>query len=290
MEMVEDAQKVSNILRTTVGQWSESVVRSKDRWYSQFFSKGAISAGHQIFNNTIQGVVTDTSGNLIYDSVSFFNSAHVNKAGTSYSNTAGSTSLTHTNLKTYYTTYTDTNAKDERGNEIENVPDVLVIKPDELFNARVILANTAIPGSADNDLNVLAAIVDLMVWPRISGSNIWILGKRKAGLMGTDRKDVELNFYQEEETLDYFTSINLRWGGCVTDEVKFSPLLEVIPVVKSGELLGSLNSKAEDNQQPRLLNGWSVGSKVQRLGDEEALTNNSPTSARNPYCWRANFK
>lgn len=217
MEMVEDAQKVSNILRTTVGQWSESVVRTKDRWYAKFFSKGAFTAGHTIFNNTISGVVTDSSGDFIYDGQAFFGAAHPDALGNTYSNTAGSTSLTHTNLKTYYTTYTDTNAKDERANEIENVPDVLVIKPDELFNARVILANTAIPGSADNDMNVLAAIVDILVWPRISGDNIWILGRRKAGLMATDRKGAEIDFWQDEETKDYFASINLRWGGCVTD-------------------------------------------------------------------------
>ena len=217
MEMVEDAQKVGNLMRTTVGQWSESVIRTKDRWYAKFFSKGAVTAGDVIFNNTISGVVTDTSGDFIYDGQPLFGTAHPDVVGNTYSNTAGSTSLTHTNLKTYYETYTDTNAKDERGNEIENVPDVLVIKPDELFNARVILANTAIPGSADNDMNVLAALVDILVWPRISGSNIWILGRRKAGLMATDRKGAEIDFWQDEETKDYFASINLRWGGCATD-------------------------------------------------------------------------
>jgi len=216
-EAVEDAQKVDNFLKTSVGQWAESVDRSKDRWYVKFFSKGAFTAGHAVFNNTIPGVVTDSSADMIYDGQAFFGSAHPDQVGNTYNNTAGSTNLTHTNLKTYYETYTSTNAFDERGNEIVMEPDVLVIKPDNLFNARVILANTAIPGSADNDINVLAALVDLLVWRRISGTAIWILGKKKYGLMATERQGPVIDFYQDEETKDYFATIFLRWGGCVTD-------------------------------------------------------------------------
>lgn len=216
-ESVDDAKKVSNLMKATIGTWSEAVGRTKDRWYAKFFSYGAYTAGHAIFNNTIPGVVTDSSGNMIYDGQAFFGTAHPDKAGGTYSNTAGSTSLTHTNLQTYYTVFTDTNAKDERGNEIEMVPDTLIIKADELFNARVILANTAIPGSQDNDINVLAALVNILVWPRISGSNIWILSKLKYGLTATDRQGVEMDFWEDETSKDMFASIYMRWGGCVTD-------------------------------------------------------------------------
>ena len=102
-------------------------------------------------------------------------------------------------------------------NRVTAEGDVLIIKPDELFNARVILANTAIPGSADNDINVLAQIVGILVWQRISGTNIWILGRKKAGLIATDRMGPELDFYQDETNKDYFATIITRYGGCVTD-------------------------------------------------------------------------
>jgi hypothetical protein len=216
-EAIEDAQKGGNLLKTTVGQWAKSVARSKDRWYADLIDRGALTAGHTIFDNTIPGVVTDSSGNKIYDGQTFFASAHPDKVGGTYNNTGGTTSLSHTNLKTYYTTYTSTNAFDERGNEIENEPNVLIVKADELFNARVILANTAIPGSADNDINVLAAIVGLMQWQRLQGTSIWLLGRRKAGLMGLERQDALIDFYQDETNKDYYATIFLRWGGCITD-------------------------------------------------------------------------
>ena len=216
-ESVQDAQKVSNLLKATVGTWSESVVRSKDRWYVKFFNRGAYTAGDDIFNNTIPGVIDDASTVNIYDGQKFFSNAHPDKVGGTYDNYDASTSLTHTNLKTAYTKFTFTNAKDERGNEIENVPDTLLIRPDELFNARVILANTSIPGSTDNDINVLAAIVDILVWPRLDTANVWYLGRKKAGLMATERQGVDMDFYQDETNKDYFATILLRWGGAITD-------------------------------------------------------------------------
>ncbi len=217
MESIDDAQKGGNLLKSTVGTWSEALIRTKDRFYSKFFGKGAFTSGHEIFNNTIQGVVTDSSGNYIYDGKAFFASDHPDKVGNTYSNTAGSTSLTHTNLKTYYTTYSSTNAMDERGNEIENVPNVLIVKADEIFNARTILANTLIPGSQDNDMNVLASIVNILMWQRISGSNVWILGKLGSGLLATERMSPTIDFYQDETSKDYFATLVARWGGCVVD-------------------------------------------------------------------------
>ncbi len=216
-EMVEDAQKVANILRTTVGTWGESVVRSKDRWYAKLLYQGAISAGDDIYKNTIPGVIDDASGNKIYDGQTLFSASHEDKVGNTYSNTAGSTSLTHTNLKTYYDTYITTNAKDERGNEIENTPNTLLITPDNLFTAKVILANTAIPGSADNDYNVLSSIVNILVWPRLSGTNLWALCQLGQGNVATNRQGPEIDFYQDETSKDYFATINMRWGGVFTD-------------------------------------------------------------------------
>ena len=216
-ESVEDAQVVSNLLKSTVGTWSEAVDRTKDRWYCRMFNKGGVTTGNDIFNNTIPGVVTDSSGAMIYDGQGFFGNSHPDKVGNTYDNLEASTSLTHTNLKSAYTKYTYTNAYDERGNEIENMPDVLVIRPDELFNARVILANTAIPGSFDNDINVLAAIVDLLVWPRLDTANVWYLGRRKAGLMATDRQGPKMDLYQDETNKDFYATLFVRWGGCITD-------------------------------------------------------------------------
>jgi len=216
-ETVKDAQKVSDMLKATVGTWGKSVSRTKDKWYVDFFNKGALTAGHDIFNNTITGVITDPSGNLAYDGNPWFYSAHPDKVGTTYANYSASNPLTHTNLKTVYETYTITNNRDERGQIITLVPDTLLINGANLFTTKVILANTAIPGSMDNDMNVLAGIVNPLVWARLTDSTGWYLMKAKQNLMALNREDVVIDFYQDETSKDYYATIMLRWGGAVTN-------------------------------------------------------------------------
>lgn len=213
-ESVQDSKK-GNLLQQTVSTWGPAVALSKEKFYAKFFNNGALSAGHDVFDNTITSVVTDASGKLIYDSQPFFDTAHADKVGGSYSNYTASRSLTHDNLKTSYLTYTTTNNRDERGNPIELTPDTLLIPPALKFTAAVILNTSLIPGSQDNDTNVLAAIVQPMEWSYLDDTDGWFLGKAKMGLMATERETVNLDFWQDETNKDYFASIFARWGGAV---------------------------------------------------------------------------
>ena len=215
-ESVQDAQKVGNLLQTTVGTWGKSVPRTKEKFYAQFFNYGAYTAGHSVFNNTITGVIDDSSGDLIYDGKPFFSTSHADKVGNTYSNFSASNSLDATNMKTVYNTYVNTNNRSERGDIIELTPNVLVVPPALRFTAQEILNTTTVPYSMDRTINVLAAIVDPFVWSYLDDSDAWFLGQLKSGLMATDRQDVMLDFWQDETNLDYFASINLRYGGCIT--------------------------------------------------------------------------
>ena len=192
-ETVEDSQKIDNLISATVGTWGKSLPRTKDKFYAKFFNKGAYDAGHDVFNNTITGVITDSSGALIYDSYPFFDTAHPDRVGNTYNNFQSAYTLTHDNLKTSYTTFTSSNAKDERGENIELSPDTLLIPPALKFTAQVILNTTTLPGSMDNDVNVLSAIVDPLEWAHLDDTDAWFLGARKKGLMATDRQDVQID-------------------------------------------------------------------------------------------------
>lgn len=216
MESVEDNVRFGDTLRTFVQTWAKSLVRTKDRFYVKFFNKGALTAGHDVFNNTITGVVTDASGDLIYDGYPFFDTTHPDRVGNSYANHA-TAALSHDNLQTYWLTFTSTNNRDERGNEIELMPRVLVIPPALQFTARRILNTTQIPGSADNDINVLSGIIDPLVWQRLDDSDGWTMGVPKMGLIATDRITPVYDFYQDDTNLDYYATVWYRFGGCVTN-------------------------------------------------------------------------
>ena len=217
-ESIEDAQKGGNLLSTVVGSWGKEIPRTKEKFYAQFFNYGAYTAGHAVFNNSIPNVVSDPSGNFIYDGQPFFSDAHPDKVGNTYSNYLASTSLTYDNLKAAYTRYTDTNSRDERGEKIEQEPDVLLIpRGDMRFTAQEILNSEKEPGVFDNTTNVLRNIIQPLEWAYLKDSDGWFLGKLKAGLMATDRMaDIEIDFFQNEIQKSYTATVYTRFGGAVT--------------------------------------------------------------------------
>ncbi len=217
MEHVQDNQKFPDFMKKTVGSWKESLIRTKDRFYVKFFNNGALTAGHDVFNNTITGLIDDTSGDVIYDVLPFFDTAHPDKVGGTYANHTVSRALNHDNLETTWETFTSTNNRDERGNEIELMPNILLIPPQLKFTADRILKSTNIPESADNDINAMQNLVTPLVWQRLSDSDGWYLGLLKGGLMGTDRMAPEFDFYQDETSKDYYATVIYRFGGCVTN-------------------------------------------------------------------------
>jgi hypothetical protein len=217
MEHVQDNQKFPDFLKTVVGTWKESLIRTKDRFYVNFFNSGALTAGHDVFNNTITGLIDDTSGDVIYDGLPFFDTAHPDKVGGTYSNHTAARALNHDNLETTWETFTADNNRDERGNEIELMPNILLIPPYLKFTSDRILKSTNIPDSADNDINAMQNLVTPMVWQRLSDSDGWFLGALKRGLMGTDRMAPEFDFYQDETSKDYYATVIYRFGGCVTN-------------------------------------------------------------------------
>ena len=216
-ETVQDAKKMGNILMATVGTWGAEYPRTKELFYSKFFTKGYFTAGHDVFDNSITGVVSDPSGNKIYDGQTFFAAAHPDKVGGTYSNVSASATLTVDNLKTIYNTFTITNNRNERGEIIDLMPDTILIHPALRFTAQEILNSSLIPDSVDNTINVLASIVQPIVWPYLAGSDDWYLLKRKMGLMATEREDVSIDFWQDEVNLSYYARIFCRFGGVVSN-------------------------------------------------------------------------
>lgn len=214
-ETIADSKKVSNLLSTTVGTWGRMVPITKEKFYAKFFNNGYTT--NDVFNNTITGVVTDSSGSNIYDGKAFFSTSHESRAGTTYANYSAVNALSHANLQTVWQTYHNTNNRDERDEIIQLTADVLLIPPALRFTAQVILNSTLLPGSMDNDTNVMASILTPMEWHYLTDTDSWFMGRKKAGLMATDREDVMLDFWQDETSKDYFASIFTRFGGCVTN-------------------------------------------------------------------------
>ena len=99
------------------------------------------------------------------------------------SNTTASAStltLNRANLETVITAYrkqTDT-AADGSSVKLGLVPDTLLVPPDLQFESQRLLNSTLIPGSANNDMNVLQGLLTIVVSHYLTSTSVWYVLKK----------------------------------------------------------------------------------------------------------------
>lgn len=82
--------------------------------------------------------------------------------------------LTAANLQTAMIAHR--NFTDDRGNLIAVMPDTLIVPPELGFDAAVIAGTDRIPGSANNDMNVVGGRIKRVVeWDYLTDTNAWFL-------------------------------------------------------------------------------------------------------------------
>ncbi len=214
-ENQDDLQKVKNILKKKAHGWGNMWETTKDELAAKVFNYGSLAAGHAIFNNAIPNVVSDSTGNKIYDGYPLFNlsgNARTTKAGNTYYNHGGALELTAANFKTLYNLMAVTNAYNEDGERISLKPDTLLIPPSLHFTADVIINSTLVPGSANNDRNSLKGIVDIVEWAKLSDSDGWFLGVRGKGIVFQKRMGIEIDFFEDKRSKNWEATCMGRAG------------------------------------------------------------------------------
>lgn len=215
-EFSEDTppEKIANFLQKLANSWGDGVVRSKEKTAVKFFNYGGYTAGHDIFNNTITGVVDDPTGDLCYDGKPFFNlsnNTRSSKGGGTYYNGLA-LALSSANLQTAYNLMTNTNNRNERDEVVAIKPNVLLIPPSLRFTARTILESDKIVGSSNNDINVTQNIVEPIEWQYLTDTDAWFLGVKQKGVVWQGRKEPVIDFYQNDVNNKYVAKISARWG------------------------------------------------------------------------------
>jgi hypothetical protein len=223
MEFVEDStpEKMSGVMQGFASTWATGVVNSKETFAAKLFNYGGFTSGrHDTFDNTITGVITDSSGDLIYTGKPFFaltGNNHTAKDGSTYFNSLGALSLTGTNLQTAYNRMTNTNNYDERGEKIALRPDTLLIPPALRFTAKTILGSELLPGGANNDINTSQNLVEAIEWQYLTDTNGWFVGTRGNGIKFVERKAPVIDFFQDDISKKYYATIDARFGASVQD-------------------------------------------------------------------------
>jgi len=212
--------KLDNMLRSVAAGWGEKVISTKEKFAATFFNKGAFTAGHDVFNNSITGVIVDPSGDLIYTGKPFFAASgnnHVASDGSTYYNSLGALSLSGANIQSAYNLIAVTNNRDERGAVVDIKPDSLVIPGGLHFTAKTILESELLPGVANNDKNVLKGLVQPIEWAYLTDADAWFLGAKQKGLAFYERQAPIIDFYQDEKDKKYYATIDTRFGAVVNN-------------------------------------------------------------------------
>lgn len=218
---MKDHQQLKNWVKTVTGGWAADMERGKNKFVLKHFNKGAFTAGADVFNQSIAGgVLTDPSGKFCYDTgdasgnIPFFNASgnlRKSKGKAEYYNLL-SNSLTADNLELLWNLMTVNNAKNEDDTEIEMEPNYLLCNKALTFTARRILESTLIPGSNNNDKNVLNSIVELIDTNLFIDTNAYVLGTKGKGMIFYTRETPEIDFWEEKRNKSYWLSIEESYG------------------------------------------------------------------------------
>jgi hypothetical protein len=211
-------------LRRAASDWGEGFAIYKEEKVAGVFQKGTLSAGHvDYFDGSFPGD-DDPYPTKIYDGKPFFaasGNGHPLAANTATPyNLTVSLSLSQSNLQTVMTTITDTNAIDDRGRKVIIRPDTLLVPPGLEFAAKTIINSNLVPGSANNDANVVAGALDVAVWRFLSDSasaSAWWVGSRGKGIKCRDSGAPAIAYQVDQVKRVVSIIASGRFGVGVTD-------------------------------------------------------------------------
>lgn len=175
-----------------LASFASGVELKKDQLCADIFNYGGFTtptaASKQAFG--VDGVSPEvpvpgnyTTDGLIYDGKPLFSltgTAHPAKNGSTYINSIAQ-SLSIANLKTAWTAFSATNAKNEQGNPVDIIPPggkaFLVVPPALKFTAMELVNQTslAIAAAGTNDSREFANLVEVVEWRKLTSATAWFL-------------------------------------------------------------------------------------------------------------------
>ena len=211
--------KIANMIGEAARGWGEVARLQKEDFIADIFQKGTLSAGSaEFFDGSFPGNA-DPYPKFIYDGLSFFNTAHtLSASGTTLANHVVSSALTAANLQTALIAMTNTNAVNERGERVVVRPTHLMVPPALEYTARTILESSLLPGSANNDANVVqSAGLQLLVNPALddaASSAAWWLVTQRRSLKIADSGAPQISL-KERENGDIVVVAEYLFGAAV---------------------------------------------------------------------------
>ena len=214
--------RITGMVREVTGGWGKAFALEKDDMIADMFQKGTLTAGDvSLFDGTFPNE-TDPYPGVVYDNLPWFDTAHTISGGTqTFSNHDVANALTTANLQTALTRMRVTNAKDERNLRVRIAPNVLLVPAGAMgFTAKVILHSAQLPGSANNDANVVQGALEPIEWQALddtASANAWWLGEKGQGILVRDEGPPKLAFVEDGLKRQISVVAVSHFGAAVTN-------------------------------------------------------------------------
>ena len=225
-ETVEDHQKIENLVEAATRQWGNGVFLTKEEFFADFFNSGGLTAGKDAtFDNSISGVVTDASGDGVYDGtaasvVPFFNLSGATRTskggGTYYNSIVGA--LNEANLEAALILGEVTNAKSERDQTMKQHFDVVVVPPHLDRTIRKLMESEGgLSDPHEGVINPYMGRFQIVKWQFLTDTDAWFIGCKKKGIVMGTRQDPEIRMFIDERNRAFEAVVDVRFGGAVED-------------------------------------------------------------------------
>ena len=220
-EAIDDNTKVDNFLKVWAQGLGEAARITKEKRHANIFNYGGYTAGHDVFLNDVNNVLTTSYGKLCYDSKPFLNLTGNNrtaKHGGTYYNGVATLDLTETNLQALYKLLTVTNAYNEAGIKISIVPNVILVQmgSDNWFKARRIIESPAsTEGIHAGITNLWKAQLKVVGWAFLNDADAYFIGVAKKGLISLARMPLSIDYYEDKNTDSQIVRARVRFGNAV---------------------------------------------------------------------------
>lgn len=189
LDSMQSAGRIVDYVQRQAAEWGKQAIRFKEARIAGMLQDGTLTAGSlEFFDNSYLDEYDPNAG-FIYDGLPFFDGAHtLSGASGTFSNIATSRPLTRANLETTLTTMRQTNAVNDRGDRIMIMPNALIVPPALEYTARRITQSELDPGSANNDINAVRGMLEVIVNPYLTDDSDawWVADTSLGGIIAYD--------------------------------------------------------------------------------------------------------
>lgn len=216
----DNLKKVESLIAAAARSWGEVARLQKDDYVADIFQQGTLTAGNAAFFDGSFPGNDDPNPKFIYDGLPFFDTAHtLGGSSATKANHVVSAALTSAALQTALIAMTNTNAVNDRGERVLIRPTHLMVPSALEYTARAILQSAQLPGSANNDVNVVQNALELLVNPALddaASASAWWLVTRGRSLKIADSGAPRLTISQERNG-DVTINAEYHFGAAVDD-------------------------------------------------------------------------